>query len=131
MRGGERPEGGGEHEQERGPRVAQRPTGDLASTHRGHEAAPTGQHPLGDLRDARDDPDRDHRPGQQPDRGRRDQQRVHPERAPGVAGDRGAVEAQLEQRQGGEEHEREIEAQPLRQGPPDLSSDRGPDPGER
>ena len=126
----ERPERRREDQQQRGTRVPERPPGELACAERRHQAAVPHEDPLGELREARDDPDREHRPADQADRRRRDEQRVHAERTPGVAGDRRPVQAQLDERERGERDEHEVEAQPLGQRPPDLAADARPDAGD-
>ena len=131
VRGGERAERRREDQQERGAGVAQRPAGDLAPGERRHEPPAADEDAFGELGQARDEPHREDGPGEQPDRRCRDQQRVDAQRAARGAGDRRAVQAELDERDDRQQDEREVEPQPLGQRPADLPPDRGPDAGDR
>ena len=123
------PERGGQDEQQRRARVAERASSDLAGAERRDDPAATAEDPLADLGQARDEPGREHGAGEQPDRRSRDEQRIDPEDAARVPGQRRAVQAELPQGDHGEDDEGEVDPEPLRQGPADLPAERGPDPG--
>ena len=113
------PERRGEHQQERRPRVAQRPARDRPPAERADEPAAANEERLGELREPRHEARREHGPGDEPDRRRCHEQRIHAEHAAGVLRQRGAVEPQSPQRDPGEDHEGQVEAQALAEGPAD------------
>ena len=85
--GGERPERGCQHQQQRRPRVAERAPGELAAAERADEAAAANEEPLRRARRSGARPGaRARRPPTRPIAGRRDEQRVQPERARGRCG---------------------------------------------
>ena len=99
VRGRERPERRGEDQQQRGAGVAQRPARELAAGERRHEAAGRGRGARSASSARRGhDAHREHRAGEQPDRRCGDEQRVDAERAAGRAGDRRAVQPELDER---------------------------------
>ena len=118
---GERAERGREHEQESGPRVAERASRELARADRRDEAAAPREDPLRDLGDSRDDAGRHDPAGEQSHARGCDEQRVEAEHAPGVLGQRRAVQPELPEADHSEDDQDEIDAEALGERSADLA----------
>ena len=126
----ERPERGGEDQEQRRPGIAQRSSGDLPAAQRPDQSAGSRQRPLAQLGEPRHDPDREHRPRREPDRGRGHEQRVDAQRAACRARERRPVEAELEHRDHRHHDQREIQPEALRQRTSGLAAHRGAHAGD-
>jgi hypothetical protein len=110
-------QGDGEHQQQHRARPAHRAAAELPARQRRRQPAAPGRPPLGQPGHRRQQPQGQHRPGQQRERGRGDEQRVDAERARGVARDRArGLPVQLPVGDGGHRQQPDVRAGAQRRG---------------